>query len=53
MPRRRKHPKSDSPQRAGPIQPGSPLHRLLQQVAQEIARTLENRRPQKRGHLRE
>jgi hypothetical protein len=43
MPRQRKHRKSDTAKREGPIQPGSPLHRLLQQVAQEVAKTLETR----------
>jgi hypothetical protein len=49
MTRKRKRRKPVAPRPGGPIAPGSPLHRLLERVAEEVARDLAQRpRPGRR-----
>jgi hypothetical protein len=42
MARQRRNPKSIEVRREGPVKPGSPLYRLLQCIAREVAKELQN-----------
>ncbi len=47
MSRQREHRGSPSAKNAGPIKPGSTLHRLLEMIAEEIARSQAQGTPEK------
>ena len=47
MTKQPKERKTNAKARTGPVQPGSPLYRALQIVAQEIAKDLESNVPSK------